>query len=339
VSSPVVIPESSAVIWRRVRLFGTVALTAGAFVAAVALAPPVGTSPQHALPWLLLVASSPHVAATAWFASLRPVRRYARANPGRYIAVPVALIIGTAAVAFATAPDQLDWLLIGFFAWQFFHFQKQNLGLTALAGVSHGSGSVRPLERRAITLAGVAGIAGLVTHPDLLQLDVDTPIRVLFPVALVLFLASAAVGMVALRRRPPDERPATFVAVYVLSLAFFLPVFLFESPYAAVAGLTLAHGFQYLLIMGLVAGGERDAQRRILSLMVLFNVALLGGLALAGASHLHDSTGWSRALFGAYLGVVMVHFVVDAGLWRLRDEFPRQLLTRRVPYLVAPPDR
>jgi hypothetical protein len=116
-------------------------------------------------------------------------------------------------------------------------------------------------------------------------------------------------------------------------------VFLFESPYAAVAGLTLAHGFQYLLIMGLVAGGESDAQRRVLSVMVLFNVALLGGLALAGASYLHDSTGWSRALFGAYLGVVMAHFVIDAGLWRLRDEFPRQLLARRVPYLVAPPDR
>jgi hypothetical protein len=67
-----------------------------------------------------------------------------------------------------------------------------------LAGVSHGAGSVRPLVRRAITLAGVAGIAGLVAHPELLQLDVDTPIRFLFLVVLVLFLAGVAVGMVAL---------------------------------------------------------------------------------------------------------------------------------------------
>jgi hypothetical protein len=36
----------------------------------------------------------------------------------------------------------------------------------------------------------------------------------------------------------------------------------------------------------------------------------------------------------------MAHFVIDAGLWRLRDPFPRQFLTGRLPYLFrAPMDR
>ncbi|MCW2930448.1 MAG: hypothetical protein JWM19_1410 [Actinomycetia bacterium] len=35
-----------------------------------------------------------------------------------------------------------------------------------------------------------------------------------------------------------------------------------------------------------------------------------------------------------YLGVVMAHFVIDAGLWRLRDPFPRRFLASRVPYLL-----
>ena len=39
-------------------------------------------------------------------------------------------------------------------------------------------------------------------------------------------------------------------------------------------------------------------------------------------------------MFGAYLGAVMAHFVIDAGLWRLRDPFPRAFLAERVPYLV-----
>ena len=34
----------------------------------------------------------------------------------------------------------------------------------------------------------------------------------------------------------------------------------------------------------------------------------------------------------------MTHFVVDAGLWRLRQPFPRSLLASRLPYLVAPSD-
>jgi hypothetical protein len=63
-------------------------------------------------------------------------------------------------------------------------------------------------------------------------------------------------------------------------------------------------------------------------------VALLGGVALEKASHLHGAAPAQRLLFGAYLGAVMAHFVIDAGLWRLRDTFPRAFLARRVPYLV-----
>jgi hypothetical protein len=31
---------------------------------------------------------------------------------------------------------------------------------------------------------------------------------------------------------------------------------------------------------------------------------------------------------------VMAHFVIDAGLWRLRDPFPRAFLASRVPSLL-----
>jgi hypothetical protein len=51
-------------------------------------------------------------------------------------------------------------------------------------------------------------------------------------------------------------------------------------------------------------------------------------------SHLHSGGPAVRLVFGAYLGAVMAHFVVDAGLWRLRDPFPRAFLARRVPYLM-----
>jgi hypothetical protein len=30
----------------------------------------------------------------------------------------------------------------------------------------------------------------------------------------------------------------------------------------------------------------------------------------------------------------MAHFVIDAGLWRLRDEFPRGFMRSRLPYLL-----
>jgi hypothetical protein len=125
--------------------------------------------------------------------------------------------------------------------------------------------------------------------------------------------------------------------VYAISLLFFLPVFVFRSPYAAVAGLTVAHGLQYLFLMVLVAKGGATGGPRTRSLVLLVDIALVGGIALNAFSHQHDGSPAARALFGVYLGLVMAHFVVDAGLWRLRDDFPRRLLTQRVPALVGDP--
>ena len=64
------------------------------------------------------------------------------------------------------------------------HFQKQNLGMAALAGTSRGIAGLRPLERRALTTAGLAGIPALVARPSVLQLSVDPGLAWLRPAAL-----------------------------------------------------------------------------------------------------------------------------------------------------------
>ncbi|MEV6929025.1 hypothetical protein AB0M46_31665 [Dactylosporangium sp. NPDC051485] len=323
---------------RRLWLVGTAGLTAGAVVATVALAPEGSAPPGRALQWLLFVGSSVHVAATAWFFTVPQVRRHAWQSRMRYVHVPAALVVLCAAVAALLPARLLAWPLLGFFAWQFFHFQKQNLGLAALAGVSHGAGSLRPGERRAIVAAGLAGTAALLVRPELLQLTVDTRVRWLFPLAGAAFAGAVLAGIWLFLRRPRQARPVPFAVVYGISLLFFAPVFVFASPYAAVAGLTIAHGYQYLLIVGLVAGARTPSADRlapVLGLAAFVNIALLGGLALNAASHLHDGGPVARAVFGAYTGLLMAHFVVDAGLWRLRDAFPRAFLTERLPYLLA----
>jgi hypothetical protein len=144
------------------------------------------------------------------------------------------------------------------------------------------------------------------------------------------------VGVVALLRRTPSQRPVAYGAAYLMALTFSLPIFVFGSPYAAVAGMTIAHGLQYLVLVGLVLRGSSMGRASMPRLIALANGALIGALALSAASHLHNSVPLGRVVFGMYAGVVMAHFVVDAGLWRLRDPFPRELLDSRVPYLLAP---
>jgi hypothetical protein len=155
---------------------------------------------------------------------------------------------------------------------------------------------------------------------------------VLPALAAVAFAVAVAAGLACLAARP--RRPAGFTLAYLTSLLFSLPVFVFGSPYAAVAGLTVAHGLQYLLLMGLVAAGGGGGARRLGRLAVLLDVALLGGALLSVASDQAAAPGAGKILYGVFLGAVMAHFVVDAGLWRMREEFPRAFLSARLPYLV-----
>jgi hypothetical protein len=197
---------------------------------------------------------------------------------------------------------------------------KQNLGMVALAASSSRVPSLRPAERRVLVAANLAGIGGLLVHPALLQLPVNPRLGSLFPVCAAGFGVSQIAGAGLLLRRQAAHRPPGFTVMYLIALLFCLPVFVFAEPYAAVSGMTIAHGMQYLLLMGLVAGAGR-----VTAVALMGNVALLGGVALEKASHLHGGAVDGRMLFGAYLGVVMAH---------LRDPFPRAFLTRRVPYLI-----
>jgi hypothetical protein len=316
-------------------LWTSIALTCGALAACVVLAPKPGGSPDVGLAWLLFLGSSVHVASTGWLFTNPDVRRYARGRRGRYVWAPFGLVAAGMIFSVAASPRLIAWAVLLLLAWQLHHFQKQNLGQVALTGASLGLASLRGGERTAICTTGAAGIAEVCAHPGLLQLDVWLPLSGnLALLAAALLGLGVAGGTLALSRRPRSDRPAGFCVMYGLALLFPLPVFVFSSPYAAVGGLTMAHGLQYLLLMGLVAAGS-DRRKRIGGVAALCALAVVGGAVLNVISHL-DSDGQSlRLFFGIYLGLLAGHFVVDAGMWRLREPFVRSFLSRRVGYLVG----
>jgi hypothetical protein len=140
----------------------------------------------------------------------------------------------------------------------------------------------------------------------------------------------AVIGTVAAIHRPASQRPADYLTIYLLGLLFPVPIFVFSSPYRAVAGMTVAHGLQYLVLVSRVVAGPRSptAARSVCGLLA---AAVAIGVGLNLASHLHSGGFIDRLGYGGYLGIVMSHFVIDAGLWRMRDAFPRQFLSERLP--------
>ena len=88
----------------RAWLWGTVALSAGAFSGAVVLAPPASAAPIRGLAWLLFLGSSVHVAATGWLYTLPDVRAHVAARPVRYAWIPAGLVVAGAVTAAAAVP-------------------------------------------------------------------------------------------------------------------------------------------------------------------------------------------------------------------------------------------
>jgi hypothetical protein len=304
------------------------------FALVVPMAPPAGASAGPALAWLLFVGSSVHVASTWWLYTLPEVRTCATQSRVRYVVVPALLIVVAAVAAAVTNAGTFAWMLVPFLAWQLFHFQRQNLGMVALTARATGAEPLDTIERRLISLSAIAGIAALLSRPERLQLDVDPHISWLFPFATIVYAIVVGIGLACVSSRRRGESGTTRLLLAVTYL-FFVPVFVFSSPYAAVAGLTIAHGLQYLVLLGFI--GVARQRTRAYAVAALLTIALLGGALLHDASHKHGaSSGIERALFGAFLGVTMAHFVVDAGWWRLRDPAARRFVQAYVPELVGP---
>lgn len=310
-----------------------------AMVVAAQFAPSAGAAPDHALGSLLVVGASMHVAATLLLFQFAEVRRHAGGHPRRYVFAPVTLVVIGALTASLLPTSTLRYPLLAYFGWQFTHYQKQGLGIAALAASSYRVSGLSIAERRLILAAGWVSVARLMLNPSLLQLPPTAlrSVHTLNLLAAVAFAIVAAAGVVMFARRDGRHRPPGVVAAYLLALLFPLPMFLFTSPYPAVAGMTIAHGLQYLVLVGMVTVGPATARPTAERLLMLLTGVLFVGVALNLASHLHSGGPIARAGYGAYLGLVMTHFVVDAGLWRLSDEFPRRFLTSRLPTLLVRP--
>jgi hypothetical protein len=285
---------------------------------------------------LLVVAYTGHIAVSGWLWTLPDVRDLTRIHPWRLCALPFGLVIA-GCVVFSVATGWIfEVALLTFFAWQFSHFQRQNLGLVVAVMARWNAPPLRPWERKLVVLAGWCGIAQLLTHPALF----GVPGHIL-PSS---FPGATAIGQVALAGWAgciaaialSIKRSAPVTACYVSAVLFVAPLFLFHTPLAAISGLVVAHGLQYLWIVGWRSHASGQNRRYKLSGLqtaaALVTIAVLGGAVLSALSESHPNGGFApHLLYGSYFGIVMAHFVVDGSVWRQRQPTPDPGRTTLVP--------
>ena len=271
-----------------------------------------------------------HVATTGWFYADPQMRGHFRAQPRRYLIVPALLIVASA-LAFEFVPAPLrGWLLLGFLSWQLWHYQKQNVGLLSFVAAGTASGPLSLWERRTLMLSAVAGILGFFSLNPIGLPSWAAEFAWAHRLGGAVYLLSPIAVAITIVKVPALRANPLRLAFLLMGAAFFLPTYLFDTATSATLGYAIAHGLQYLVFMAVVAG-----KRRPLASLALMAAIGGAGAVLLNAGIMAPDAGLpgGNALYGAFIGTVMAHFVLDAGIWRLREPFQRGYMRERFAFV------
>jgi hypothetical protein len=308
----------------------------------ILIAPSLGQSGGLAnLKAVFLFLGTAHVPATLFFYADKDFSSIRKSHRVRYILVPILLIVATGLVfAFASFTVQAFALLI-YWAWQAFHYGRQNVGIYAFASIAETGRAPKKAEKIAIdcgtvlAILGTFKVLGTAVAPAYLRVSFDY----LYQIGFLSFFA-LAVFSVAVYFKYFQNTSLFKTLFFFTSVFFFAPVFISTDNNIGFLSYAIAHGLQYIIFMSVISVNSGDKVRPALykNVAVFLVFLLLVGFAFWRVNDLREmgfvKNTWAYAriadfLFGAVLGATMSHFVVDASAWRLSMAKQRSYITKR----------
>jgi hypothetical protein len=274
-----------------------------------------------------------HVASTGWFYTDREMRSHFRAKPVRYIVIPGIIVLANVVAFYFFDSTVRIYIVFAFICWLLWHYQKQNVGLLSFIAAGTDRAPLSVWERRTLILSAIAGILGAFSVIQFGSAKLSAVFAPLHQIGAAIYLTLVPVAFcIAMARNPMLRTNRLRFVFFLIGTLFFLPTYIFSDAVSAVGGYTLAHGLQYFVFMSFVSA---DKQGWIASFAKLFIIAACGGLLLNCAS---DASAWlappySSAIYGVFIGLVMAHFILDAGIWRLREPFQRGYMRKKFDFI------
>lgn len=341
--------RSSSLLLRRWFLVSLLLATWVPIAFFILIAPSLGQTGGLAnLKAVFLFLGTAHVPATLFFYADKDFSSIRRSHRVRYILIPIVLIVVTGLVfAFASFTIQAFALLI-YWAWQAFHYGRQNIGIYAFASIAETGRAPKKAEKIAIdcgTVLGILGtfkVLGAAVAPAYLRVSFDYLYQIGFLSFFVLTVFSVAVYFKYFQDTSLFKTLFFFTSVF-----FFAPVFLSTDNNIGFLSYAIAHGLQYIIFMSVISVNAGDKVRPALykNVAVFLVFLLLVGFAFWRVNDLREigfvKSTWAYArmadfLFGAVLGATMSHFVVDASAWRLSMARQRSYITKRFNFVFDP---
>lgn len=303
-----------------------------------------GTGSLAGIKTIFLFLGTAHVPITFFFYTDKEFSGIIRNHRLRYIYAPLFLIVLTGLLFALLSATGQAFLLLTYWAWQAFHYGRQNIGIYAFASIAQTGRAPHRLEKLAIDFGTILGILGTfkILGTAVAPAHLHTTFNYLYQFGYLAFIAVFLFSLTIYLKFYADT--TLFKTIFFFtSVFFFYPVFLSTEENIAFLSYAIAHGLQYIIFMTVISAkaGERRkfAQKSIWKLLILLLVVgfafwRVGDLrqmeAVAGNQFYMFAADF---LFGAVLGATMSHFVVDAGAWKLSMARQRGYITKRFDFI------
>lgn len=113
-------------------------------------------------------------------------------------------------------------------------------------------------------------------------------------------------------------------------MLFFSPTFFFNQYLIAVMSRAIAHALQYWFLISKVAIGSGRTSGHVRSVGSLIGLTVGIWLVIYASRQLELWPGFAGWLAGLGISITIVHFVIDADAWRLREKFQRNFVMSRL---------
>jgi hypothetical protein len=248
-----------------------------------------------------------------------------RENRFRYIGLPL-ISIAFAFVIFALWPKGVWPYFCVHIAWLMWHFGRQNFGIYAFVAAGNRSGPISQTERQYFNLLPISIVPKVMTlYPEVGLTGTLAEIANNLTIAMCLVCAALAVWIIVTEINVRKDWQRT--TALLMGFFFFLPAML--SSNAGIALTFFAHPFQYIIMM-LYLAADLKQSRQMLRVALLF----LTGITLWAVLTYLQPVAMPVSLAIAF-GVTQAHFLVDAGLWKLKSPKQRAAILESYDFLFA----
>lgn len=269
------------------------------------------------------------------------------------LVIPALLMAATAAVLVASPL----WMVTGFMLFYTFfgmwHFGRQNFGVVAFATRISYRRPMGRFERHALNAGNIAGLlAGyhifapvmFTLNPQTWPLDlseIDPVFSLLRYGGLAIYAVLIPFSLYYLIANWRRHEPFALV-IFLGCVFFFLPTYLSTDPLLVLVAWAVAHGLQYVLILGLHAAGratgrpERGVSARPL---LLFALVVIGGVLLwrfSGRIQLDGDDTEIRLAVSFVVAITLAHYWVERYLWKFSSPERRAWLEQSFRFLSPP---